>query len=60
MFVDSGAAWNSREDLKHTRVYTGAGAGLRVFLPVFEVARVEFAFDEDGRSAFYFRTGNII
>jgi outer membrane protein assembly factor BamA len=60
LFVDSGAAWNSRAEIQDTRVYTGAGAGLRVFLPVFEVARVELAFDDEGRPTFYFRDGNII
>jgi outer membrane protein assembly factor BamA len=60
LFVDSGAAWDDREDLKHTRVYGGAGVGLRVFLPVFEVARIELAFNENGKAAFYFRDGNII
>jgi outer membrane protein assembly factor BamA len=60
LFVDSGAAWNSRAEIPDTRVYSGAGAGLRVFLPVFEVARVELAFDEDGNPTFYFLDGNVI
>jgi len=60
LFVDSGAAWNESAEIRNTRVFTGAGAGLRVFLPVFEVARVELAFDENGRATFYFRDGNLI
>ena len=53
-------AWDSRAEIKDTRVYSGMGAGLRVFLPVFEVARLELAFDEDGNPTFYFLDGNVI
>lgn len=60
VFVDSGAAWNDQSELRNVRVFTGAGAGLRVFLPVFEVARLELAFDPRGKPSFYFRDGNII
>lgn len=60
LFVDSGTAWESREDVGSTKFGTGAGFGLRIFLPVLELVRLEFAFDESGNFSFYFREGNRI
>jgi hypothetical protein len=41
-------------------VKIGTGVGLRIFLPILELMRLEVAFDEDGSPTFYFREGNMI
>ncbi|MCA9752574.1 MAG: BamA/TamA family outer membrane protein [Gemmatimonadetes bacterium] len=60
VFVDTGTAWEDRHDIGATRFHTGAGFGLRIFLPVLELARFELAFDPDGNPTVYFREGNQI
>ncbi len=60
LFVDSGTAWDDSVGFRRARVRSGAGFGLRIFLPVLELARIEVAFDESGRPSFYFREGNVI
>jgi outer membrane protein assembly factor BamA len=60
VFVDTGTAWEDREDLANTSFKTGGGFGLRIFLPVLELARLELAVDRNGTTTFYFREGNII
>jgi hypothetical protein len=34
--------------------------GVRIFLPVLEIAGLELAFDESGSPTLYFREGNLI
>jgi outer membrane protein insertion porin family len=61
LFADAGAAWGGPStDFDQTELKEGFGFGLRVFLPVFEVARIEIAFDEKGEPTFYFREGNFL
>jgi outer membrane protein assembly factor BamA len=60
LFGDAGSAWNDTPELRTARIFRGVGFGLRVFLPVLELARLEVAFDENGRPTFYFREGNLI
>ncbi len=60
VFVDAGLAWNNGADLPERPVKIGTGVGLRVFLPILELLRLEVAFDEDGEASFYFREGNMI
>jgi outer membrane protein assembly factor BamA len=60
VFVDAGLAWNNGADLPEQPVKFGTGVGLRVFLPILELLRLELAFDEDGYVTFYVREGNVI
>lgn len=60
MFFDAGLAWDNGADLPEQPVKIGTGVGLRIFLPILELMRLEVAFDEDGRATFYFREGNMI
>ena len=60
LFVDAGSAWENPDVFSDARLFKGGGFGLRVFLPVFEVGRVELAFDEDGNATFYFQEGNFL
>jgi len=59
-FVDVGTAWNDSGSFRDSKLRRGVGFGLRIFLPIFEVARVEVAFDESGRARWYFSEGNMI
>ena len=59
-FIDSGTAWTDPADIGRVRIRSGAGVGLRIFLPLFELARIELAFDESGNPTLYFREGNLI
>lgn len=59
-FADVGSAWNDVPELRRATLYRGGGVGLRIFLPVLELARFEVAFDEEGNVTFYFREGNLI
>ena len=60
LFVDTGTAWDDSIGFRNASLFKGFGVGLRVFLPVLEVARIELAFNEDGEPTFYFREGNLI
>jgi outer membrane protein assembly factor BamA len=60
IFVDAGTAWDDSVGFRSARVRTGAGVGLRVFVPVVELARFELAFDPSGSPSLYLREGNII
>lgn len=60
VFADVGSAWNSRDDLDQRRLHQGFGVGLRVFLPIVELVRLELAFDPSGNPTFYLRDGNVI
>lgn len=60
LFVDSGSAWDDSVGFRSTRVRTGFGFGLRIFLPVVELVRVELAFDESFTPKFIVRDGNAI
>jgi len=60
LFADAGASWDDTPELRDATIFRGVGIGLRVFLPVLELARLEVAFDEEGRPTFYFREGNLI
>ncbi|HMB69465.1 MAG TPA: BamA/TamA family outer membrane protein, partial [bacterium] len=60
LFADVGSAWGGRTDLQGTELKEGFGFGLRIFLPVLEVARFEVAFDHKGEPTVYFREGNLI
>jgi len=60
LFADAGTAWNDAEGLADARVRSGFGVGLRVFLPVVELVRLELAFDESGKPSFLFSDGNVI
>jgi outer membrane protein insertion porin family len=59
-FVDAGTAWDDSVGFRSARIRPGAGFGLRVFLPVLELARIELAFDPSGTPRAYFREGNLI
>jgi outer membrane protein assembly factor BamA len=59
IFADAGTAWAPRP-LRDSELKKGFGVGLRIFLPVLEVAGLELAFDEDGSPTIYFREGNLI
>ena len=60
VFADAGTAWNGSGDFPVARVRGGAGFGLRIFLPILELARFEVAFDQDGRPRIYLSEGNVI
>jgi outer membrane protein assembly factor BamA len=60
LFADGGSAWGNGVPLRDARLRKGFGVGLRIFLPVLEVARIELAFDEDGSPTLYFREGNFL
>jgi outer membrane protein assembly factor BamA len=59
LFADAGTAWGP-SPLSDAPVKEGFGIGLRIFLPVLEVAGLELAFDEHGSPTLYFREGNLI
>jgi outer membrane translocation and assembly module TamA len=60
LFIDSGTAWDDAIGFQSARVRTGAGIGLRVFLPILELVRLELAFDLHGSPTVYLREGNLI
>jgi outer membrane protein assembly factor BamA len=60
LFFDAGSAWTGAGGFDTAQAKYGAGFGFRFFLPVFELVRLELAFDEEGNATFYFREGNII
>jgi outer membrane protein assembly factor BamA len=60
LFADVGSAWGGETDLEATELKEGFGVGLRIFLPVLEVARFEIAFDHKGEPTVYFQEGNLI
>lgn len=60
LFVDAGTAWDDSDDFPVARVRGGAGFGLRVFLPILELARFEIAFDQAGKATFYLSEDNLI
>lgn len=60
LFADVGSAWGAPVDFDQAELKEGFGVGLRIFLPVFEVARFELAFDHKGEPTIYFREGNLI
>jgi outer membrane translocation and assembly module TamA len=60
VFVDAGTAWDVSAELPDARIRGGAGFGLRLFLPIVEVARFEVAFDPSGGARVYLSEGNII
>ncbi|MGQ0723521.1 MAG: BamA/TamA family outer membrane protein [Candidatus Eiseniibacteriota bacterium] len=59
IFADAGTAWGP-VPLRDSELKQGFGVGLRIFLPVLEVAGLELSFDENGSPTLYFREGNII
>ncbi len=60
LFVDAGTAWDDSDDFPVARLRGGAGFGLRVFLPILELARFELAFDQAGKPRFYMSEDNLI
>ncbi len=60
LFLDSATAWQDRAGLESARFRHGAGVGIRIFMPIIELVRLEVAFDRDGNATFYLREGNII
>jgi outer membrane protein assembly factor BamA len=60
LFMDGGTAWDDNVGFRNARIRKGAGVGLRIFLPVFEIARFEFAFDESGNPTLSLTEGNLI
>ena len=60
VFVDSGTTWDDSVGIHTARIRTGAGFGLRIFLPIVEVGRLEVSFDESGNPTFSLTEGNVI
>jgi outer membrane protein assembly factor BamA len=60
VFADAGSAWDDIAGFRTTRVRTSYGLGLRVFLPVVELVRLELAFDESGTPTLLLTDGNLI
>jgi len=60
LFADAGSAWDDTDALRDATLKKGFGVGLRLFIPVLEVARFELAFDPDGHPTLYFQEGNLI
>jgi outer membrane protein assembly factor BamA len=60
LFADVGSAWGRTMEIGEAELKEGFGIGLRIFLPVLEVARFELAFDHKGDPTVYFREGNLI
>jgi len=60
VFVDTGSAWDDSVGFRSTRFRSGFGFGLRVFLPIVELVRIELAFDESMTPKFIVRDGNAI
>jgi outer membrane protein assembly factor BamA len=60
LFLDTATAWGRNNELKEARFRHGAGVGLRVFMPILELVRLELAFDEDGSPTMLLREGNVI
>lgn len=51
LFWDSGTAWNPAEALQEQRFRHSVGAGLRLFVPIVEVIRLDYGWSLDGDSA---------
>jgi outer membrane protein assembly factor BamA len=60
VFVDSGSTWDDNVGFRNARFRNGAGVGLRIFLPILELARFELAFDEYGNPTVTLAEGNLI
>lgn len=60
IFVDSGSTWDDSVGFRNARLRTGAGVGLRIFLPIIEVSRFELSFDESGTTTLSLTEGNLI
>jgi outer membrane protein assembly factor BamA len=60
LFLDTAAAWDRSPELGSARFRNGMGVGLRIFVPILELVRLEVGFDDAGKATFYLREGNII
>lgn len=60
LFSDVGKAWFDPSDFSRAPTKGGYGFGFRLFVPFFELLRMELAFDGEGNPTFYLREGNII
>ncbi|HET9886011.1 MAG TPA: BamA/TamA family outer membrane protein [bacterium] len=60
LFSDVGKAWFDPSDFSRAPTKGGYGFGFRLFVPFFELLRMELAFDAEGNPTFYLREGNII
>lgn len=60
VFVDTGTAWDPDFAFGSSRFKSGGGVGLRIFMPILELVRLEVAFDESGEPTLILREGNII
>lgn len=48
LFVDTGMAWDRRDQFDRARLETGFGVGLRLLMPAVDMARVDVGFDVEG------------
>jgi len=60
LFSDAGTAWFDPQDFGDAPTKVGGGFGFRLFVPFFDILRMELAFDQEGNATFYIREGNII
>ena len=52
VFGDTGIAWTEENEFKAKNLITGAGIGIRFLLPIFGMARVDFAMGQGGKGIF--------
>ena len=58
LFIDNGTVWQAGETLTDQRFNNGFGFGLRFFLPIIEVWRIDLAWTEDTRYRVVFNVGS--
>jgi len=52
IFMDSGYIWNQGDTFDGSNLNTGFGVGLLFHLPIINIVRLEYAFDEKGRAEY--------
>lgn len=57
VFVDTGIGWTTPEEFKYGNFHSGFGMGVRLYSPIQDVIRVDFAYSATGRVRPYFSTG---
>jgi outer membrane protein assembly factor BamA len=56
-FVDTGIGWSQPHEFRYDNFHSGFGAGIRLFSPIQDVLRLDFAYSATGKIRPYFSTG---
>jgi outer membrane translocation and assembly module TamA len=56
-FVDSGIGWTDPDEFNRDNFHSGFGMGIRLYSPIQDVLRVDFASGADGKIRPYFSAG---